>query len=215
MANGRIGSQSLSIAIYMEGGGQGRDSKAALRQGMDNFLVEIKSTFRANSRRWKLVCCGGRNEAFKGFRHACDNGDDGIVVLLVDAEGPVSTPSPAAHLVARDGWDIDGIDDDTIHLMVQTMEAWIVADRSELRRYYGQHFRANALPGHQNLEDVHKDHVERALNRATERTQKGRYHKIRHASDLLSRIDPTVVRQRCSYCERLFETLLRLAGEGG
>ena len=32
MANGRIGSQSLSIAIYMEGGGQGRDSKAALHR---------------------------------------------------------------------------------------------------------------------------------------------------------------------------------------
>ena len=215
MANGRIGSQSLSIAIYMEGGGQSRDSKAALRQGMDEFLAEIKDTFRGQNRHWRLVCCGGRDEAFRGFRNACAHGDGGIVVLLVDAEGPVNTPSPAAHLVARDGWDIDGIVDDMIHLMVQTMETWIVADRSALIRYYGQYFRANALPDHQNLEDVHKADIERALNRATERTKKGRYHKIRHASDLLSRIDPTVVRQRCSYCKRLFETLLRLAGAGG
>ena len=29
---GRAGRQSVSIAIYMEGGGQGKDSKAALRQ---------------------------------------------------------------------------------------------------------------------------------------------------------------------------------------
>ena len=212
MANGRIGSQSLSIAIYMEGGGQGRDSKAALRLGMDGFLAEIKDTFRRYRRHWKLVCCGGRDEALRGFRNACANGDGGIVVLLVDAEGPVNTPSPIDHLNARDGWEIDGIHDDMIHLMVQTMEAWIVADRTELSRYYGQHFRANALPNRQNLEQEGKDDIQRALNLATRHTKKGTYHKIQHASDLLARIDPTVVRQRCPYCQRLFETLLRLAG---
>ena len=31
----------------MEGGGQSRDSKAALRIGMDGFLAEIKDVFRA------------------------------------------------------------------------------------------------------------------------------------------------------------------------
>ena len=34
---------------------------------------------------------------------------------------------PVNHLTARDGWDLDGVDEDMIHLMVQTMEAWIVA----------------------------------------------------------------------------------------
>lgn len=196
----------------MEGGGQGRDSKAALRQGMDEFLAEIKDAFRRHRRRWKLVCCGGRDEAFRGFRNAPTSGDGGIVVLLVDAEGPVAARSPVDHLTERDGWDLGGADDGMIHLMVQTMEAWIVADSGALSGYYGQHFRANALPNRQNLEEEAKEDIETALNQATRRTQKGRYHKIRHASSLLACIDPMIVRQRCPYCERLFSTLLGMVG---
>ena len=35
----------------------------------------------------------------------------------------------------------------------------------------------------------------------------GRYHKIRHAGDLLRRIDVNKVRERCRHCERLFNTV--------
>lgn len=128
----------------MEGGGQSRDSKAALRVGMGEFLAEIKEVFRARSRPRKLVCCGSRENACRAFRHACTRRDRGIVVLLVDAEGPVTTTSPASHLRARDDWDLEGADVDKIHMMVQTMEAWIVADSDALNRYYGQNFRRNA-----------------------------------------------------------------------
>jgi hypothetical protein len=74
------------LAIYMEGGGDGKDSKAALRQGMDAFLSTLKDAARAKSWRWKLVCCGPRNAAYDGFRNAVRNNDDTIIVLLVDAE---------------------------------------------------------------------------------------------------------------------------------
>lgn len=199
----------------MEGGGQSRDSKAALRLGMDQFLAEIKEVFRARSRPWKLVCCGPRDSAHRAFRHACAQRDGGVVVLLVDAEGPVTASSPVDHLRARDDWDIEGAYGDMVHLMVQTMEAWIVADSDALSRYYGQNFRRNALPNRQNLEEEGKGDIERALHEATRRTKKGAYHKIRHASDLLARIDPAVVRQRCFHCDRLFDTLIRLAGIDG
>ena len=43
---------------------------------------------------------------------------------------------------------------------------------------------------------------------------KSRYHKIRHARDLLSRIDPTRVRQRCGHCDRLFSKLSALIEAG-
>ena len=201
----------MSIAIYMEGGGQSRDSKASLRLGMDTFLAELKNVYRARSRAWKLVCCGPRDSAYRGFRNACAQRDGGAVVLLVDAEGPVTTTTPVDHLRARDGWSLEGVDGEMVHLMVQSMEAWIVADRTQLSRYYGQRFQRNALPRRQNLEQEGKGDVERALYAATRRTQKGAYHKIRHASDLLARIDPAVVRERCSQCDRLFATILRLA----
>ena len=205
----------MNIAIYMEGGGQRQNSKAALRQGMDTFLAEIKNAYRKKSWRWNLVPCGTRNEAYKRFQDARANGDTEIVVLLVDSETQVDVPAPTAHLAARDGWNFHGADGDIVHLMVQTMETWIVADPDALKDYYGQGFRGNVLPRRQNLEVVSKRNIEQVLGRATQGTQKGKYHKIKHARELLQRIDPMRVREKCRYCERLFETLLRLIDPAG
>ena len=185
-----------------------------LREGMDVFLAEIKDAYRAQGWDWKLVSCGSRDEAYKRFRNVRENniranGAADILVLLVDSEDPVSL-TPTDHLTTRDGSNLNGVNDDHVHLMVQTMEAWIVADPGVLSGYYGQHFQANALPRRQNLEEESKDDIERALRHATQNTQKGKYHKIKHARHLLHRIDPMTVRQRCPHCERLFETLLKL-----
>ena len=168
------------IAIYMEGGGTGKENRAALRQGMDAFLQFLKQSARSKSLRWKLVCCGPRGEAFRGFRSAVNNGDNAVNVLLVDAEGVVNR-SPRDHLQARDNWDLSLAEEDSVHLMVQAMEAWIVADSEALAGYYGQGFRARRLPKANNLETVLKTTVERSLREATQHTQKGPYHKIRHA----------------------------------
>ena len=192
------------VAIYMEGGGNTASTKAMLRQGMDAFLTELKNLAREKAWNWKLVCCGGRNQAFNSFLNARRDSEATIVVLLVDAEGPVRI-APCAHLAARDGWDLRGVPDDDVHLMAQTMEAWIVADQGTLQAYYGQHFGGNVLPNANNLEIVAKDRVASALDQATRRAlPKGRYRKIRHASDLLKLIDPQLVRQRCPNCKRLF-----------
>jgi hypothetical protein len=198
-----------SIAIYMEGGGDGKGSKAALRLGMESFLIPLKDAARAKAWKWRLVCCGGRNATFDGFRNALQNGDDTIVALLVDAEEAVKGPV-RAHLQSKDRWDLKSCSDEVVHLMVQTMEAWIVADPDALAAYYGQKFRRNDLPSSQDLETVTKDDVAKALEEATRDTQKGSYHKIRHASDLLTRIDREKVQKRCRHCARLFERLLKL-----
>ena len=194
-----------AIAIYMEGGGGGKGTRAALRRGMDGFLGKLKDVARAKGWRWRLVCCGGRDAAFRAFGNAYSNGSDALVVLLVDSEGTVDA-SPRAHL-ARDGWNLSGVADNQIHLMVQVMETWIVADPEALAAYYRQSFQANALPAADDLETVAKNEVASALDRATAQTQKGRYHKIHHAAALLACIDPAKARARCRHCERLFATL--------
>jgi Domain of unknown function (DUF4276) len=190
----------------MEGGGDGRDSKVALRQGMDVFLTPMKDAVRAKSWRWRLVCCGGRDRAFDGFRTALQNGEDAIVVLLVDAEATVNGAA-RAHLRSRDRWDLGFASDQVVHLMVQTMEAWIVADPDALAEYNGKSFRKNALPQTRNLETVAKVTLAASLEHATRATQKGAYHKIRHAGDLLKRINREKVQQRCPACTRMFEAL--------
>ena len=193
------------IAIYMEGGGKGNATKTALRQGMERFLQPLKDTARNKVLKLRVVPCGPRSEAFKRFR----NSDDAIKVLLVDAEGPVSQ-SPRLHLRNQDKWNLSFAPEETIHLMVQTMEAWIVADSAALSSYYEQGFRANKLPKATDLETVPKRDVEHSLRDATKDTQKGRYHKIRHASDLLKRIDAERVRGRCRHCQRLFDEIGRI-----
>ena len=200
------------VAIYMEGGGRGRDTRAALRQGMDAFLAPLKQAARGKSLRWRLVCCGPRDVAFRSFRNAARNEETEVVVLLADAEGPVAT-GPCEHLHARDGWDVRGIDEQSVHLMVQTMEAWIVADADALKTYYGQSFNAGRLPRATDLESVPKSEIERSLRRTTEHTGKGRYHKIKHASDLLQRVDAEKVKARCRHCRRLFDELGRMLDE--
>ena len=194
------------VAIYMEGGGDGKSAKAAIRQGMDALLRPLKDAARVKALHWKLVPCGGRDEAFRGFRNAVGNGADAFVVLLVDAEGPVNR-APRSHLQSRDRWDMGFAGEDTIHLMVQVMETWIVADPDALSRYYGRSFNSNVLPKGENLEREPRADVERVLNQATDRTRKGRYHKIRHASDLLKQIDVGRVKARCPHCARLFDKL--------
>ena len=177
---------------------------------MGRFLHELKEKAWENGRELRLVPCGGRQQTYKTFNDARDRAGEGeIVVLLVDAEEPVAAPTPVEHLRRRssDGWDLSGVDEDQVHLMVQTMETWIVADRDTLATYYGQGFLINVLPTRQDLEEECKTVVTKALNRATERTQKGRYHKIRHSAELLARIDPKKARSRCCHCERLFVVL--------
>ena len=197
----------------MEGGGQGKNSKAAIRYGMDAFLSEIKGGCRKKNWNWKLVCCGSRNEAYKRFRDELLNSNVEIIILLVDSETVVNSLTPTEHLALNDGWDLQGIDKDTVHLMVQTMETWIVADPDALKKYYGRGFRKNVLPSRKNFEEVSKERITEALNRATQETQKGKYKKIQHARNLLQQIDTLTVRQRCPHCERLFETLFRLIRE--
>lgn len=194
------------IAIYMEGGGDGKENRAALRQGMDTFLQPLKEAARNKALHWKLICCGSRNETFGRFQNAVSSSADVVNVLLVDAEGPVNQ-APRLHLRNQDEWNLSFTPEETIHLMVQAMETWIVADSETLKSYYGQGFRENRLPRAKNLESVPKTDVASSLREATERTQKKSYHKIRHAGDLLKRIDAEKVKARCAHCRRLFEAL--------
>lgn len=126
--------------------------------------------------------------------------------MLVDSEEPVTQPA-RSHLRQRDGWDLRLISEGAVHLMIQVMETWFVTDAASLAQYDRQGFLEGALPRAHNLEAVAKKDIDDALQRATVKTQKGEYHKIRHAAALLERIDAALVRPRCPACDRLFVTL--------
>jgi hypothetical protein len=194
------------IRIYVEGGGDQRSGNASVQEGFSKFLLPLKDMARERYIRWYVVACGSRQSAFDDFEIALRQHPDAFNVLLVDAEDPV-TRRPWQHLQDSDQWSIQGIPDDHCHLMVQVMEAWLVADLETLRGFYKQGFNANPIPKRHNVELIAKADLEHGLREATRDTQKGEYHKIRHGPKILALVDVSKVRNRAQHCDRLFVTL--------
>jgi hypothetical protein len=197
------------IAVYLEGGGQTgepgtAETKAAIRQGMDAFLRVLKDRARVKRWHWKMVPCGDRASTKNAFMNARAQEPDTLSILLVDSEIAVAS-LPRAHLKTRDAWDLDDVPEEHVHLMAQVMETWFVADPERVKAYYGKDFNEGALPKHAQPESVSKAAIAAGLENATKNTKKGRYHKIKHGSDLLARISPETVKQKCPHCKRLFD----------
>jgi hypothetical protein len=196
------------IAVYVEGGGDNVQQKAELRTGLDALLKKQKDAARARKLGWKMVPCGGRNAAYDAFISALGTDPAATNILLVDSEEGVAAETGdrrrdaearAAHLTRRDRWDLTAGNPECIHLMVQCMEAWIVADPDALAQFYGQYFGRNLLPTRPNIEEEPKRDIYDKLDRATSdrRITKGQYGKIKHASQLLQRIEPSKLIPRC------------------
>ena len=161
----------------------------------------------------RIVACGSRNGAYADFCTALKSLAPGdFVALLIDSERPV--PSDASLWVfladpAYDGWAQPlKAGEENLHLMVQCMEAWLLADRAALERFFGQGFRLNVLPAQQDVESIPKGRLIESLKSASRGSQtKGPYHKGKHSYDLLGMSDPTVLRQACVFARRFLDTL--------
>jgi hypothetical protein len=200
------------IRIYIEGGGDGKNTKALIRQGFSSFLKDLVQIARSKRINWNIIVCGSRNNAFKSFVKALEDYPHAFNVLLVDSEAAVNKP-PWEHLKSRDNWDSPSVDDTHCHFMVQAMEAWFIADIDTLKKFYGQGFRENSIPKNTNVEKINKDSLEPSLKEATRNTSKGEYQKIQHASKLLELLDIAKVRKAAPNCDRLFTTLAQIMGE--
>ena len=201
------------IRIYVEGGGDSKDTRARVRKGFDEFLKEIKNIVCEKRIRWQVIACGSRTSTLDDFNTALKKHSGAFNILLVDSEAPVST-APREHLSNRDGWDLSHINENQCHLMVQMVEAWLIADIPCLKRFYGHKgFSTSSLPKNPNVEQLDKHTINSSLKAATRRTQKGEYHKIRHGPEILKRADASKVRNAAPHCNRLFETLERLIDE--
>ncbi len=201
------------IRIYVEGGGDSRDTKAFFRQGLSVFLDSLKSEARQRRIRWSIIPCGPRQRAFEDFELARKTHTSAFNVLLVDSEAAVQS-SASRHLANHDGWNLASLSEDQCYLMVQAMEAWLISDVESLARFYGAGFNRNPLPNAANIENIEKMVLNNALKEATRSTAKGEYHKTRHGYKLLEAIDPAAVRKVCGHCDRLFETIAnRIRGD--
>ncbi|HEX8450528.1 MAG TPA: DUF4276 family protein [Longimicrobium sp.] len=190
--------------IYVEGGGS-KESKALMRRAFGRFLSELGPEAWDHEHDLQIVACGSREATYEKFLRARNEHPNAFNLLLVDSDGPVEA-TPRQHLTAG-GWKLGFARDEQVHLMVQAMEAWLIADPDTLARFYDQGFAPGALPRTQNVENIPKNDLLPALKRATRGTSKGEYHKTRHAFELLARIDPRKVRRRAPHCDLLFATI--------
>lgn len=203
------GEPLVTVRVYVEGGG---DRNKALdtqcRRGFSEFIRKAG----LQGRMPRVVACGGRRMAFDRFCTAFENREpEEFVLLLVDSEEVPLAGSPWGHVLQRagDGWARpSGASDDSLHLMVQAMEAWFHADPDALATYFGKGFRSASLSRRSNIEEISKAELNRGLEQATRNTPKGRYSKGEHSFEILARIDPAKVSAASpSHAGRFLSTL--------
>ena len=193
----------VSVKVYVEGGGDRAELRATCRKGFSKFIEASGMRGIMPS----IVACGSRQNAYDSFKTARFR-KDGISMLLVDAEEPVTASGPWEHLAARDNWvRPTGATDDQCHLMVQVMESWFLADVESMESFYGPSFRKQALPANPKVEKVAKQDVLNGIEQATRDTSKGRYSKGKHSFDLLAALDPAKVRDASPHADRFIRTL--------
>jgi Domain of unknown function (DUF4276) len=189
------------VKLFVEGGG---DSKL-LRKECRNAFSEFLSKAGCAGKMPRIVACGDRRSAYEDFCTAVANGEEAL--LLVDSEFAVADAHQAGashdwlpwhHLAQRagDGWQRPlTATESQCHLMVECMEAWLIADRASLGDFYGQGFRENALPKvATGIETVSKATLYTALADATKDCKpKGAYGKGAHSFKLLAALDPQKV----------------------
>lgn len=170
------------IRVYFEG-------NKSLREGFLKFLKEIRDKARAKRIGFELIACGATPAA--DFRDAGLKHPTAWNVLLIDSEGQSFDDTPS----------------ETKFWMVELMEAWFLADPDALETYYRDGFKRNSLKPNPRVEEIPKADVMLSLLKATRGTQKGPYHKTKHAPNILGLIDPIKVRHSAPNCERLFATI--------
>ena len=160
-----------------------------------------------------VIASGGRDQAFRAWERALRTDPDVHSLLLVDSEGPIPPGvGPWNHVTKRAGdthWQKPtNLDDDRLFFMVQTMEAWFIADKQALVSFYGsKHFQETALPDRSDVENIPKHDLEKILEHASRNTTKGAYRKS-HGFALIGLLDPAKVRAASSHAAQFFDKLL-------
>ena len=205
---GNRGESVVRVKIFVEGGGRGDKNNSLFRAAWMNLFTSAGLAGRLPT----VVRCGDRAGAFRRFSDAVRKaGDDDLPILLVDSEGPVEEgKSVWGHLQDRDGWRRPaGVDDNQAYLMVQAMEAWLLADRDALREYFGQGFNENRLPGQNDPEQIPVAGLESSLRSASANCRQ-QYAKGVVSFQILGLVNADRLAERCRHAKALFDYLQSL-----
>jgi len=195
----------ISLKIYIEGGGEGKDLDIRFREAWTKFFKAAGLAGRMP----RPVRGKGRMNTFDLFSTAAQNiQPNEMPLLLLDSEDPVAHNNTVwQHLKNRDGWDKPAnASDEHAYLMAQVMETWLLADPDTLRAYFGSKFKADKIPAWKDLEAQSKTVVFEVLDKATAECDKP-YKKGKVSFAILGKINPQKVKEKCPNAKRLLDFL--------
>jgi hypothetical protein len=194
--------------VYIEGGGRGRIADNDFRRNWKTFLQEFHELARNNGYD-KLTIVRGKDRGNTYRRFAKHQPLDDLCVLLVDAETAVPQNAHVWDVVAnrpQDRWQRPvWATEKHLYLMVHSVETWLLTDPDALQRFFKKGFDGSHLP-RTDLENRPISEIEKALEKATQNSQKGPY---RHgqANEIIGLVDPAKVKALKRHGKRLFESL--------
>ena len=238
----------MKINVIIEGGESTGDTR--LRDAFHEFFRKaLKAKLGNNSFNLPHIIAGtSRNEAVNTFIHL-SKAPGAITFLVVDSEGPLPVGVSNLDYVNNKGrmhnplnseYNIPSNLADKIFLMVELMEAWLMADVDALANYYGKGFHEKHIsvprklnqPNEADVESIEKPRVYSMLEAATRESTRGAYesNKADHSFDLIGRrdankpdrergeakymkresIDPKLVWQAADHCNELLDRLASL-----
>jgi hypothetical protein len=179
--------------LFVEG--EPNTSNGDLRQGFSKLLEQ-----KLKGKLPKLIFGEGKSQTIKKFRTNKLNAQQ--FLLLIDLDKPkeyIATDLKEHGLLGFS---------DNVFYMVQEMESWFLSQPNILDKYYGKDDNgkliSDKLPKKEAIDIAHPDEE---LERLTKNTKKGKYHKIRHAVELLQLLDATKLADEFSEFKRLIEKL--------
>lgn len=200
----------MRVTIFVEGGGDSQATMSICRRGFVDFFRKLLP----GRNEVTIVPCGGRGQAYKDYCRALKSRDDDeAVVLLVDSEEAIAPDTdPWDHLSARvgDGWEkpSDACD---VHLMVQCVESWFLADHEALKKHYkkGLAIQKLAPPVNEDVELISKDKVMAGLKAALKGTEYENYKK-KDGFKIVGLLDPAKVCKASKRAEQMRARLVKL-----
>lgn len=195
----------VTLKIFVEGAGkQNKKLASECRQAFAQLLEKLGVPHR----QFKIIPCGARTVAFKEFCIAMGKGEHAM--LLIDSEAPVPhddfQPWQFLKQNQADQWDKPtNAKDEDCHLMVQAMEAWLLADSKALAAYFGQGFSKAKLPKTTNLESLKKDRAFQILKTVSAKCGRDRIYHKNKAFAVLRTVQPSKIEQGSAWASRFFQ----------
>lgn len=144
-----------------------------LRQGFNKLLSQ-----KLSGNMPRIVMGEGKKQSINKFINFPNNR---IPHLLIDLDGEENTKS-------SDLKDNNlNKNKETVFFMIQEMEAWFLSQPEILDDYYNDKI-TRKIPNRPPKEIPNPSDK---LHEITEKTKKGKYHKVKHAVDLLQQLDAT------------------------